>query len=250
MTSLLHKRALRVSIDLGAIRHNLDVASARSGGQKIFAVVKADAYGHGAVQVARALDQADGFAVVTVQEAVELRDASITQPILVLQGAQTAAECAAFIDYKLWPVVHCMEQVHWFSELASASNLQPWLKVDSGMGRLGFKPADARKLLDGKTMLNWFGALTHFARADEPEELLTQQQVDRFSGLTKHLDINKSMANSAGVLAWPSSRGDWARPGIMLYGSDQVQHADHPDKSLRLAMRVSAPVDLDQTLRS
>jgi len=242
MTSEHHKRALRVSINLDAIQHNLTVAKSRSDGQKLFAVVKADAYGHGAVQVATALDRADGFAVVTVAEAVELRDASIDKPILVLQGAHDRAECEAFEQYQLWPTIHCMDQLHWFAQMPNVHQLPAWIKIDSGMGRLGFQADEARKVLASDYGVKWFGAMTHFACADETEKQLTESQIQSFAALTQHLDVQKSLANSAAILAWPGSKAHWARPGIMLYGSNPIQCDTKQDVPLRLAMRVTAPL--------
>lgn len=242
MSSSPHKRALRISIDLGAIQKNLEIARSRSGGQKLFAVVKADAYGHGAVRVAQALDKAEGFAVVTLAEALELRDASITKPILVLQGAHTKSECSAFAQYQLWPVIHCMDQLGWFSELPTAHQLQAWIKLDTGMGRLGFSPVEAQEILAKDHGLNWFGAMTHFANADDPEHEQTEQQIRVFNDRIQHLPIQKSVANSAGVLAWPNSKADWARPGIMLYGSNPIQKPVAKDVALNPAMRVTAPL--------
>jgi len=242
MVSLHHKRALRISVDLGAIQHNLAVARIRSGGQKLFAVVKADAYGHGAVQVATALDQADGFAVVTLAEAVELRDASIDKPILVLQGALDQHECEAFTQYQLWPVIHCEDQMHWFAQLPNLHQLRAWIKIDTGMGRLGFQLNEVEKILSSDVRLNWFGALTHFASADEPENHLTERQIQSFNSLTQHMNVQRSLANSAGILAWPASQAQWARPGIMLYGSNPIQNQSMEDESLKLAMRVTAPL--------
>jgi len=242
MTSLNHKRALRISVNLASIQNNLELARARSGGQKLFAVVKADAYGHGATRVATALDKADGFAVVTLAEAIELRDASVEQPILILQGARDQNEVAAFAQYQLWPVVHCLDQLHWFNQVKSAHQLPAWIKIDSGMGRLGFQPNEVNKILTSNNKLNWVGALTHFARADEPDDPQTTEQILSFNALTQQLELQKSMANSAAILAWPASRAHWARPGIMLYGSNPIQSQVGDDDSLRLAMRVTAPL--------
>lgn len=241
MTST-HKRALRISIDLDAIRQNLALARIRSGGQNLFAVVKADAYGHGAVKVATALDQADGFAVVTLAEAIELRDASIDKPILVLHGARDRHESAAFAQYQLWPVIHCEDQLNWFAQLPNPIQLQAWIKIDTGMGRLGFQPDELAKVLTSDSGLNWFGALTHFASADETENCLTERQIQSFNSLTQHMNVQKSMANSAAILAWPGSQSQWARPGIMLYGSSPIESPPGEEVPLRLAMRVTAPL--------
>jgi len=242
MNSLHHKRALRISIDLRAIQHNLELARTSSDGQNLFAVVKADAYGHGSVQVASALDQADGFAVVTLAEAVELREASINKPILVLHSAHNQKECAVFAQYNLWPVIHCTDQLHWFAELPNSHQLQAWIKIDTGMGRLGFHPDEVQKILTSDLSLSWYGAMTHFANADVPDDQLTEQQIQSFHTLTQNLNVQCSLANSAAILAWPASKGHWARPGIMLYGSNPIQSQSKMDVPLRPAMRVTAPL--------
>ena len=242
MTSIHHKRALRISVDLAAIQHNFAIAVANSGGQNLFAVVKADAYGHGSVRVATALEQADGFAVVTLAEAVELRDASIKKPILVLQSARDQHECEAFLHYKLWPVIHCIDQLQWFAQVANRHQLQAWIKIDTGMGRLGFQPDELKKVLSADYGLTWFGALTHFASADEPENRLTERQIRLFNSLTQYMDVQRSLANSAAILAWPGSQAHWARPGIMLYGSNPVRSPLTKKVPLKLAMRVTAPL--------
>lgn len=236
------KRALRIVIDLDAIRYNLNIAKRSSPSQKVFAVVKADAYGHGAVAVANALDNADGFAVVTLNEAIELRDAGVEKPILVLQGPHSEAQSAEFLPKKLWPVVHCEEQLQWFKTQANVDKLQPWIKVDTGMGRLGFLPDRAQSLLNDSSKLNWFGALTHFACADEANNTATVRQIESFNSLNFSAHCQRSLSNSAGMLAWPKATADWARPGIMLYGSNPMDNATRHDVRLRPAMRVSAPL--------
>ncbi len=242
MIPIRHKRALRIRVDLGAIQKNLTLAKLRSGGQKLFAVVKADAYGHGAVQVAKALDQADGFAVVTVAEAIELRDALIDKPILVIQSAHDRHECAACAHYQLWPVIHCMDQLQWFAQVPNAHQLRAWIKIETGMGRLGFQPDEVKKVLIKNHGLNWYGAMTHFASADDPHNRLTDRQIQSFNRLTQHMNVQQSLANSAAILAWPDSQAHWARPGIMLYGSNPVQSQTRDQTPLRLAMRVTAPL--------
>lgn len=237
-------RALTIAVDLTAIRHNLSVAKQASKSQKIFAVVKADAYGHGAVRVAQALDDADGFAVVTLNEAIELRDAFITQPILVLQSAQCQSDIHAFVQYDLWPVIHCEEQLSWFNDLKEKDQLKYWLKIDTGMGRLGFHPERAQTILNEHADLNWFGMLSHFACADETDNSATDAQIACFKSIDPPKPIQKSLANSAGVLAWPDAQLDWARPGIMLYGANPIANdlEDGMGAQLIPAMRVSTPL--------
>lgn len=239
-----NNRALTIAVDLNAIRHNLNIAKQASANQKIFAVVKADAYGHGAVRVAQALEAADGFAVVTLNEAIELREAFITQPILVLQSAQCQSEASAFVQYNLWPVIHCEEQLNWFGNLEDAAQLKCWLKIDTGMGRLGFSPDRAQTILNEQAKLNWFGMLTHFASADQLDKQTTAEQIIRFNAIEAPKAIQKSMANSAAVLAWAEANADWARPGIMLYGSNPIvdDHGKTLGAQLMPAMRVTTPL--------
>lgn len=229
-------------MDLTALRHNLDVARTLSKDQKLFAVVKADAYGHGAVPVAKALVDADGFAVVTVQEALELRQAGIDKPVLVLQGPQSAGEIGEFTEHELWPVIHCEQQLCWIDASPADKPLSAWLKIDSGMGRLGFLPHTLDKVHGKHRNVNWVGVMTHFSSADELDNTATQKQIDCFLKACDQFSLPKSLANSAGLLAWPDSAAEWARPGIMLYGCDPVAGGCTNGASLRPAMRVSAPL--------
>lgn len=256
------------------------MATARrcSGGSRQFATIKADAYGHGAVAVAHALSPqieggpatglskikseggdaskienprfeqngdasiADGFAVVTVDEALELRQSGIKQPILVLQGPQSADACPEMKHYDLWPVIHDMYQYHWYQRCAQRDALHAWLKVDTGMGRLGMTPEQATTVLAANDGIRWYGLLTHFACADEPDNPFTARQIDLFNTVKPSIPLQRSLANSAGVLAWPRARADWARPGIMLYGCNPLNRSLPEDVILTPAMSVSAPI--------
>lgn len=235
----LKTRALDICVDLSAITHNLSVARQLSPGQKLFAVIKADAYGHGAARVAKALDDADAFAVVTLNEALELRESGIDKPILVLQGAYSQSSYADFTEYALWPVVHCEEQLQWLFALQADSAIQAWIKVDTGMGRLGFQPARAQAILNEHHNIEWVGALTHFACADETDNPITTEQIKVFRSITSCCSIQTSLANSAAVLAWPDAQADWSRPGIMLYGCNPLDKNNVNSKLLKPAMRVS-----------
>ena len=248
-------RSVDIHIDLSAIRTNLAMARRCSNGSKLFATIKADAYGHGAVPVARALstmatdsqlsarqELADGFAVVTVDEALELRQADIHLPILVLQGPQHADAVATMKHHDLWPVIHDLQQYDWYRRSVERGSLNAWLKVDTGMGRLGVRPCEAEKILASKDGVRWHGLLTHFACADEKENRFTVQQIDTFNRVRHKQALQRSMANSSGVLAWPDARCDWARPGIMLYGCNPLDRALPQGVMLRPAMSVTAPL--------
>ncbi len=224
---------IRARIDLAALRGNFAVLRRAAPGSRAFAVVKADAYGHGALQVARALSGvADGFAVARLGEAIELRDGGIQEPILLLEGVSADDDLAAALAAGLDLVVHEPGQIAMFRRLAAAGAHHPapivWLKADTGMNRLGFRPEavlEARaQLLACGVALRDLRLMTHLARADEPGVDTTPAQVARFASIVtawEQLSGSRpvvSIGNSAGTLLWPAGQGDWIRPGIALYG--------------------------------
>ena len=238
-------RPARALIDLQALRHNYRLAR-RLGGGRALAVVKADAYGHGAVACARALEaEADGFAVAAIEEALELREAGITAPILLLEGFFEAAELELVDRHRLWTVVQSAWQVEAIERARPSAPLKAWVKLDSGMHRLGLSPegfVDAWKRLRTLPQVDGLVAMTHFARADELDNGRTAEQAAMFGQVVAKLGEQPvvSLANSAAILGWaalgtPSSapsghllppagegRGEgrlWARPGLMLYGA-------------------------------
>jgi len=178
------------------------------------------------VRCAQALaNEADGFAVAFLEEALELREAGITRPILLLEGVFDAVELEAVVRHELWIVVHHEAQLRMIETTPLARPLNVWLKVNSGMNRAGFvgdavAAAWHRLLASGK--VEDITLMTHFARADEPEVIATPAQVERFNAATNGLPGDRSMANSGAILGWPQARGDWARPGILLYGADPM----------------------------
>ncbi|MDR2031181.1 MAG: alanine racemase [Azoarcus sp.] len=218
-------RPSRALIDLDALRHNYRLARRRHGG-RAFAVVKANAYGHGAIACARALaDEADGYAVAVIDEALALRAAGIRAPILLLEGVFDAAELIEAARHDLWPAVHHTAQIEMIEKTMLPAPLRVWLKVNSGMNRAGFLPGavrPARERLNASGKVRACAFMTHFARADEPGSPATAAQIRRFDDATHGLPGERSLANSAAILAWPEAHRDWARPGIMLYGVDPV----------------------------
>jgi alanine racemase len=215
-------RPTRVRIDLAAFRANYLHAREAHGGRAL-AVIKANAYGHGALACARALSSvADGFAVAFLDEARVLREGGVCKPILVLEGVFSAAELKLAHELDLWIVVHQEEQIRLLQQSPAIGRFNVWLKVDSGMSRAGFRAGDAvqayqRLLSTGK--VSSITLMTHFARADEPGEPMTAQQIEIFDAATASLEGERSLCNSAGLLAWPTARRHWARPGLMLYGA-------------------------------
>ena len=223
-------RPARALIDLAALRHNYHLARQLHGGRAL-AVVKANAYGHGAVRCAQALaDEADGFAVAFLDEALELRAAGIQQPILLLEGVFAAEELADVARHGLWTAVHHEAQIEMIERTALAAPVHVWLKINSGMNRAGFLPAavgGAWQRLRASGKVADITLMTHFARADEPQVITTEAQVSRFDAATAHLPGARSLANSGAILGWPQARRDWARPGILLYGADPMPDEGH-----------------------
>lgn len=212
----------RALIDLSALRHNFRRVREAAPGSRVIAVVKADAYGHGAVRVARALDEAHAFAVARIEEARRLRDAGITRPILLLPGVSGREELAEAGALHLDLVVHHDSQIELLEHARLEKPVRVWLKVETGMHRLGIDPEAARaawqRLGGCSAVARPMRLMSHLARADEPGNSETAAQIARFRALEMHDEAETSLANSAGVLAWPRAHGDWVRPGIMLYG--------------------------------
>ena len=228
-------------IDLDALRHNLSRARRAAPDSRIMAVVKADAYGHGAVEVARALAEADALAVARVEEGVALRRAGITARVIVLEGILSPAELPFAIDAGLEPVVHHAGQIDVLrSGLSrSARGLRCWLKLDSGMNRLGFRPEHAEQAaaqLRTVPGVVHYGVMTHLACADVRTNPMTAEQLARFQPVAARLGLPVSIGNSAGILGWPETRSDWVRPGIMLYGATPFVDSSADADDLRPVM--------------
>ncbi len=214
-------RPTRILVDLAALRANYQHARSLHGWRAL-AVIKANAYGHGAVACARALASvADGFAVAFCDEARALREGGVRNPILVLEGIFSAAELTFAHQLDLWLVVHQHEQIRLIEESSSAGSFNVWLKVDTGMGRAGFEPAEAahayQRLLRSSKVRS-IALMTHFARADELDEPMTRRQIEAFDVATSSLRGERSLCNSAGLIGWPAARRDWSRPGLIIYG--------------------------------
>lgn len=237
-------RGTRAVIDLPALRHNLRRAREAAPGSRVLAAIKADGYGHGLVRAARALQGgADALGVACLQEARELREAGIRTSIVLLEGFFHPDELPAVIEQGLEVVVHHPVQLQALEACASARPIPVWLKVDSGMHRLGFPPdavGDAwERLAACPAAAGPVGVMTHLANADDPADPVTEAQLAVFAGAAAACPgAARSVANSAGVLGWPASHGDWNRPGIMLYGISPFPGRTGADEGLRPAMTV------------
>lgn len=214
-------RPLRARIDLAALRHNHAVAYHHAAGARIWSVIKADAYGHGMERVARALAPvADGFALVEPDAAAVLRGHGIRQPILMLEGYYGADELPLYDELNLTPALHCIDQVKMLARTAPAVRRAVYLKLDTGMHRLGLDAAQLRHALEIlRNMASPPGItlMTHFADADEPRGIAEQMECLRT--MTDGIALPLCLANSAALLRFPESCRDWVRPGIMLYGA-------------------------------
>ncbi|HSY07611.1 MAG TPA: alanine racemase [Steroidobacteraceae bacterium] len=215
-------RLIRAVIDTDALRSNLRVLRRFAPAARVVAVVKANAYGHGLTQTALALNEADAFGVARLDEGIQLRTAGIVQPIVLLEGVFAREELAEAAHHGLDLVVHDARQIELLEESRAAHQFVLWLKIDTGMNRLGFRsedfPAALERLQRLPRLPREIRLLTHLARADELEDGATAAQVARFKALTRGMTFATSMGNSAGILGWPDAHGDWIRPGIALYG--------------------------------
>lgn len=214
-------RPLICEIRLQNLRDNYLTLKQAHGG-KLLAVVKANAYGHGAVRCALALhDIADGFAVACLEEAVELRENGVTKPIVLLEGVFDAQEYDLVEQFDLWAVVHNQVQLEDLLARDWAKPATVWLKMDSGMHRAGFFPhnfAAAYQALAQSPKVGKIVKMSHFACADEAERGMTEMQLETFDLACENLAGETSLANSAAMLAFADARRDWGRAGIALYG--------------------------------
>ncbi|NKF22520.1 alanine racemase [Solimonas marina] len=233
------------TVDLAAIQHNLHVVRGLAPRSRIMAAVKADAYGHGAVPVARALEAAgvDALAVACLEEAMELRQSHVIAPIALLEGVISSEEAALAVYERLQIVVHDHWQLALLEALPASAQLSLWFKLDSGMHRLGFPLADVPRLAETlRRHPNWKleGWMTHLACADEPDSDVTPAQIARFDAALAQTTGPRSIANSAGIIAWPQARRDWVRPGLAIYGCSPLATHSAASLGLRPAMTLES----------
>ncbi len=236
-----HSRAI---IDLAAIRHNYQLLRQISGGKRLIAVVKADAYGHGAVEVSRALPDADAFAVATVGEAVALREASIKQKILVLGGFIDEEELLTCIQQQLDPVIHQQTHLDHLAQQNDLKGLQLWVKIDTGLGRLGYQLESITgviKQLEGMSTLGTIHMMSHLAAADDVKSDFSNKQIAAIQELQLE-NYDWGLANSAGVLGWPAWHDTWVRTGIAMYGANPLLNRKEMNIDLKPAMQMKSCV--------
>jgi alanine racemase len=216
-------RPTYMTIDIGALQHNLARVHILAPKRSVIAMVKANAYGHGIVRAANALAKADALGVASLEEGNILREAGITQPIVLMEGLFYADEINEAAKQQFSLVVHHEPHVEMLERANVAKPFSVWLKVDTGMHRLGIDPSQVRaiyqRLMAAPAVKKPIGLMTHFAEADAVDKSSTQEQIKLFNQVTTGLIGPRSFANSAGILAWPDSHGEWVRPGLMLYGA-------------------------------
>jgi alanine racemase len=235
-----------VTIDTGALRHNLQVIRRLAPKSRVMAVIKANAYGHGLIAAARALDAADAFAVARVDEGLALRAAEIKTPIVLLEGVldREQLEAATAADFEL--VVHTPEQIELLRAAPPGVRFKVWLKLDSGMNRLGFKGEAFRLAHAALSQVPALQApvnlITHLASADMPELPTTAEQLMVFGAATRSLAGERSVESSAALLGFPDSQADWVRPGLLLYGVSPFRHSTGAEHGLRPVMTLRSTI--------
>ena len=228
-------RATEALIDLQALEANLHTVRHHAPASRILAVVKADGYGHGLLRTARALVDADAFGVSCMEEARLLREGGVEAPVVLLEGFFERDEVSEAADLALIPVIHHPWQLAALESARPGRPLTVILKIDTGMHRLGFPPeeaAAAHARLQACAVVEEIQLMTHLACADQRDSDATLRQLDVFAEATAGLAGARSIANSAAILQWPASHGDWVRPGLMLYGASPFEDTVGRDEGL------------------
>ncbi len=234
-------RDARVVLDPNALRHNLQTVRIYAPHSKVLAMVKADAYGHDLAFAIQHLSDADGLGVAFMQEAQQIRSLGNTQPIVLIEGVFSESEWVEAARINASCAIHQVRQLDW-ALAHPVANATVWLKVNTGMNRLGFTPeaalqAAAQLRNAGYTLI----LTTHFANADVSDHPLNQQQIDTFLALKAQLEpIQSSLCNSAALIQWPALHFDWVRPGIMLYGSSPFADQSAEQLNLKPVMTLSS----------
>ena len=238
----------QAQINLTALGHNLSIAKTLAPDARVLAVIKADAYGHGITQIADSLVAADGYAVANIKEGITLRQHGVSKKIIILQGFSTLEGLQTLLTHQLTPVIHTSQQLHIIRSAAKGQPMTVWLKIDTGMGRLGLSLKGYQHFLSDGDTLNTVHIeclMTHLASADEMDNPETVQQVEVFKTLVQSGDTI-SLANSAALLGWsktiPELIQGWVRPGIMLYGISPFSDKTAQQLGLRPALTLTAPL--------
>ena len=243
-------RPIQASFDAAALKNNFAVARRYAGQAAVMAVVKANAYGHGLLRVARALADADGFALLELDDAVRLREAGYRQRILLLEGFFTADELPDIVQHGLTVMVHAREQIQMLKGLSANDRIDMFLKFNTGMNRLGFPAADAARVLAEVETLPCVGKVvltTHFSDAEGADGIAAQMR--EFENHVARPEYACSLANSAALLRFPQARGDWVRPGLMLYGASPLNEISAQQLGLKPVLTLKSEIIAIQQLK-
>jgi alanine racemase len=244
-------RPIFAYIDTTALQHNLSVTRRHAPHARVMAVVKANGYGHGLARVASALWEADGFAVASIEEAIQLRDLGWVKPILLLEGIFDSSEISLCVTHQLTLVIHNSEQINWLRAAKLKQAIPVFIKFNSGMNRLGFPAATFRIALaqiQSIPMLSPITLMSHFATADDQYGVTTQlAEIQQHFAL---LPYPMSLANSAAILRYPDTHRDWIRPGISLYGASPFTDTSAASLNLRPVMTLHSQIIAIQTLKT
>ena len=235
-----NNRAAHVVIERAAIKHNLERVSALVPSAKVMAVIKADGYGHGMEAAATALLNADEFAVSSLDDVKRLRSQGFDKPITMLSATFTVDDLNAMSAQKIRPVIYDLEQLVMLSELSKSADLDLWLKIDTGLGRLGFCIDDVHLVVSrllAQEGIKSLSAMTHLANADNPDHPSNQRQIKSFLKFAEQYNFSQlSIMNSAGTIAYPEQAKSIVRPGISLYGVSPQRGVSAQNLGLRPAM--------------
>lgn len=246
-------RPARVEIDLTAARDNLARVRTIAPRSRVMAIIKADGYGHGLTRMARALSTADAYGVACLEEAVLLRRAGVRKRIVLLEGAFDADELEPIRELRLDTMVHCPEQVRMLELAPDGAPISAWLKVDTGMHRLGVDPEQAvamwQRLRACASVADDIRLVTHFSNANARGDESVVRQLAAFAGSTGNLTGERCIANSAGIIAVPSAHADWVRPGLMLYGVSPFADTLSYQEGLRPVMTVRSALIAVKSVR-
>lgn len=240
-------RPTKAIVRLDAIKKNLETTLGFAPGANIMAVIKANAYGHGAIEVARALhDRVPAFAVSFLDEALQLREAGIKRPILILQGIMGSADVAEAAANDFWLMLHSRAQVEKVLQTDCARPVRVWIKADTGMHRLGLAVAEldqiCEELAASGHVRDKMVLCTHLACSDELANPLTRQQLSRFRACASKYDLPQSIANSAAIMFWPETHAEWNRPGYMLFGNSPLETSGQDSTALVPAMSMTSEI--------
>ncbi len=231
-------------VDISALKHNLQRVRQAAPTSRIMVMLKANAYGHGMLTVAKALQDVDAMAVARVGEGIKLRQAGISRPIVILEGCFDTEEMLQAAQNDLELVIHEPGQIKMLQQQDVSTSVNCWFKVDTGMHRLGFPVAGAmdayNALCESRCVSGKVGIMTHLSNADDPQDPETDHQIRLIKPLIEKTGAIGSIANSGGILNWPDSHLDWVRPGIMLYGSSPFNGKTGEDDDLRPVMTLQS----------